>query len=254
VVEGPVTAARGSSRLFDLLRHRKSEQAPDTGGEQHTLAFGSLLDWLARRTHPRLVDLGSAHGDNLAFFSRYGCRLEILDLYPQLRETTHPNPASERERTRQLVSRMLVGGVNSGGDAADAAPSEDAGEPPAAIDVVLAWDLLNYLSRPQIEGLYQALLPLCGPGTRAFLMLAHAPTLPLQPRRLRIAGSDRLVWDEQAPSVRPCPQYSEHQLHKLFPDFVVERSFLMRHGVREYVLAIPERGGAPAGGTGPGAG
>ncbi|HVS13065.1 MAG TPA: methyltransferase domain-containing protein [Thermoanaerobaculia bacterium] len=236
-----MNAARGSSRLFGLLRLKKPETAAVTGGEQPTLALGALLQWLAGRSHPRVVDLGSAHGDNLALFSRYGCRLDFLDLYPQLRETAHPNPASERERTRQLVARTLGldPGTPEGSSDPTPAPARHA-EAAGAIDVLLVWDLLNYLSVPQIEGLYRALRPLCDTGTRAFLMLAHAPTLPLQPRRLRIAAADKLIWDQQAPSVRPCPQYSEHQLHKLFPDFAVERSFLMRHGVREYLLAIPE--------------
>jgi hypothetical protein len=225
-------------RFFGLLRTKKPEPSTDVGGEQHTLALPAVLDWLSGRHHPRVVDLGAAHGDNLAFFSRYGCRLEILDLYPQLRETAHPNPAAERERTKQLVTRLIDVGAESPSDAV-----ETTGEPAKdshIIDLVLWWDLINYLNPPQIEGLYQALRPVCGAGTRAFLLLAHAPTLPLQPRRLRIAAPDKLIWERQTPAVRPCPQYSEHKLHKLLPDFVVERSFLMRHGVREYLLAIPD--------------
>lgn len=240
-----MAGSRTPSRFFGLLKTKGAEPSePSGGGEQHTLALAPLLEWLGSRVHPRVVDLGGAHGDNLTFFSRYGCRLEFLDLYPQLRETAHPNPASERERTRQLVERMLDLGTGPQGEAQPEVGS--APEAPSRIDLLLAWDLPNYLNRPQIEGLYQALRPACSPGTRAFLILAHAPTLPLQPRRLRIAGADRLIWERDTPSVRPCPQYSEHQLHKLFPDFEVERSFLMRHGVREYLLAIPEQPKAAA--------
>lgn len=240
---------RAAGGLLGRLRPRRSDPPAATGGEQPTLALGPLLEWLGRRQGARVVDLGPAHGDNLSLLSRYGCRIEFLDLYSQIWEAGHANPHAELERTQRLVERMLDIGAPERTDSDEAEPA--AGDAPRtaqsvrgrrreAVDLILFWDLINYMIPAQIEGLYRALTPLLGSGTRAFLLLAHSPQLPLHPRRLRFAGADRLVWDEQAPTVRPCPQYSEHRLHKMFPDFTVERSFLMRHGVREYLLAIPE--------------
>ncbi|HVS62115.1 MAG TPA: methyltransferase domain-containing protein [Thermoanaerobaculia bacterium] len=237
---------RQAGGLLGRLRQRKPEP-PETGGEQPTLALAPLLDWLGRRRNARVVDLGPAHGDNLSFLSRYGCRIEFLDLYSQIWEAGQTNPHAELERTQRLVEHMLelgapeqdaTGHGEVGSDAASG--SSGARRRRESIDLILFWDLINYMIPSQIEGLYRALSPLLASGTRAFLLLAHSPELPLHPRRLRFAGRDRLIWDEQAPAVRPCPQYSEHRLHKMFPDFTVDRSFLMRHGVREYLLAIPE--------------
>lgn len=237
-----MSGGRGAGGLLGRLRPKKPEPPRETGGEQRTLALAPLLDWLAHRRNARVVDLGAAHGENLTFFSRYGCRLEFLDLYEQLREVGQTSPGAEQERTRRLVERALdLGAPQASERGAQDPVATGASRQRESIDLVLFWDLVNYLTPPQIAGVNRAISPLLASGSRAFLLLSHSPQLPLHPRRLRIAGADRLVWEgDAAAPPRPCPQYSEHQLHKMFPDFTVERSFLMRHGVREYLLAIPE--------------
>lgn len=229
--------ARATGGLLGRLRPKKPEPPRESGGEQRTLALAPLLEWLDRRGSSLVVDVGSAQGDNLTFFSGHGCRLEFLDLYNQLREVGQITPEAELERTRGIVARTLDLGASGPGEANT---GSEGGGAHASIDLVLLWDLVNYLTVPQIEGLYQGLSPLLAPGTRAFLLLTHSPQLPLHPRRLRVRDAEALAWEDEAPNQRPCPRYSEHQLHKLFPDFEVERSFLMRHGVREYLLTVPE--------------
>lgn len=210
--------------------------------EQTSLALPVVLEWLGRQEHPRVLDLGGAHGDNVAFLSRFGCRLEIVDLFAQLNETgdmlgTSPSGARSRAVSHDLeriVAQTLErSDATSGGSNGGSGPSGAAHVEP--LDLVLAWDLFDYLTPAQIGSVHRGLFRHLHSGSRLFTQISYVGNLPLRPRRMRIASDDSLVWDAEAPRVRPSPRYTERQILKLLPGMTVEKSFLLRNGYREII-------------------
>lgn len=172
-----------------------------------------------------VLDLGPAVGENIRFFSDLACKLYIADLSESLfsgrsrhTESTH---AFERHLERDL-------------------PSTDG----QAVDLILAWDLLNYLERDQLPALARVLTAYCHRGTQLFLMVATLKEMAARPSAYSILGPETLAFRPDDQWQRPAPRYNEPELVRGLPDFQVEVSFLLRNGIQEYVLNYRPGGGA----------
>ncbi|MEM1247053.1 MAG: methyltransferase domain-containing protein [Acidobacteriota bacterium] len=196
--------------MLRLWRRGTADEPTPSTAEQRTLALGAALEALAERDAPRILDFGSARGENVSFFSSLGAQMEILDLYARL---------NERHFESQAI-RDVVGTLDRG-----AGP----------YDLILAWDVLDYLDRAQMEELFANLESLRSEGTRLLAFLSYSKEMPMHPRGFRIESRERLTFDPPA-SQRPCPRYQEANVLKVVPNLDVEASFLMRHGAREYVF------------------
>lgn len=196
--------------MLRLWKRGSAEEPIPKVAEQRTLALGAALEALEEKEAPRILDFGAARGENVSFFSALGAQMEILDLYARLNER-HFESAAIRD---------VVGSLGA------------SGEP---YDLILAWDVLDYLDRHQLQELFTNLESLRSEGTRLLAFLSYSKEMPMHPRGFRIESRDRLTYDPPV-SQRPCPRYQEANVLKVVPNLDVEASFLMRHGAREYVF------------------
>ena len=191
---------------------------------QHSLGLPALLEHLPAEGRPAVLDLGPAVGANVDFFLELGCRVHVADLYDSLpaREPSWSDPEGD--------GAVLPRGLLPRG--------------PACFDLVLAWDLLNYLTPPQMRAVAQALEPCSRRGTVVFALVATLRQMPPRPLRYRIVGRDRLLYEDgpaEAPraaeATRACPRYHQPDLERALPGFGVATSYLLRTGVQEYLFA-----------------
>lgn len=191
----------------------EAADAPPAPEVHHSLALPDLLSQLHPDRRLRILDLGPAIGSNLAFWTgRYLCSVEFADLYPSL--VTAP-----------------------AGDAAAAVAAalpDDASGRPA--DVVLAWDLFNYLDRERLRALGERLAARCRPGAILFAMLLTGKEVPAEPGRYPIRDDRHLVYGVDAARRRPGPRYRPADVEAVLPGFSADRNFLLRHGVQEYLM------------------
>jgi hypothetical protein len=167
---------------------------------------------ISKRPKARVLDLGPALGSNVDFFARFGCKLYIEDLFSAVVES--PVEGDERlDFARHLES-----------------PDRE------PIDLVIAWDLFNYLSRKELLALGRELAKLCRPGAMVFALLSYLKQIPAQPLRFRIQDEESLLYMPQSGGERPSPRYAPSEVADLFSGFSVDRSFLLRHGYQEYLL------------------
>ncbi len=115
-------------------------------------------------------------------------------------------------------------------------------QPGTTFDVIIAWDLLNYISDDLLEALSRRLMPFCHDGTRLFVMSYSGKRMPPKPQRFQLAadaitiaeGSDQ---DWQARSSQP---KTSVQWLRMFPGFFVEHSYAflpgMQRGLTEYIF------------------
>lgn len=165
-----------------------------------------------------VLDLGPAVGANVDFLSRrFVCKLEVGDLYRSLVADPRRFNDPDAEAATALMHDALA----------------PAGEP---YDLVLAWDLLNYLTRPQIRALATLLAASCRPGARLFAMVVTRGEMPPAPLVYLLGEDGELVYRDLPGQVRPAPRYRPAEIDQLTPGFTVDRSFLLRHGIQEFLL------------------
>jgi len=200
-----------------FLRSRKeSIQAvaeAEPGPEVHrSLALPALLHSMRRKgLGLRILDLGPAVGSNVELLSQLGCKLHIGDLYASR------TSAGEGEELSQEFFEQLM-------------PSD------SRFDVVLAWDLFNYLQRREMARLGPLLRRHCRPGALVFALMWIHKQIPAQPIRFRMQDNGQLLYERRTGLDRPGPRYAQSELTGFMKGFQVDRSYLMRHGIQEYLF------------------
>ena len=209
--------------LADPRRRPVLDEAPPTptapaAEVHHSLALAPALAHLERRQSPRLLDLGPARAANIEVFSTLASRLSIADLFAELPASLDPEDEETPRRFEAALARAL--------------PRPRHGP----FDLVLAWDLFNYLTRPQIASLARQLTPLIAPGALVFALVATRGDQPVRPLHFEIRGPQALLYRATTAATRPAPRYKEPDLLRLLPGFRVDSSFLLRHGIQEYLF------------------
>jgi len=190
-----------------------------------SLGLAALFQEIRRDRKIQVLDLGSAVGSNVEFLSRYDCKLYIEDLYAAL-AARGPALGEGEQAGPQFFADFL--------------PLPDT----VRLDVVLAWDTFNYLSRRELAYLVDRLRRYCQPGTLIFSLISILKQIPAQPIRFRIVDEERLAYDLRTAALRPSPRYAPAELTEILSGFRVDRSYLLRHGIQEY-LFVRDKDDAP---------
>lgn len=180
----------------------------------HTLALTELVSWLERKPGLTVLDLGAASGGNLAFLSRYTAHLHIADIYQTLRNRYGRVPVDAPVLDRCLSTQLPAG----------------------PFDLVLVWDLLNYFDTEQLEVIGKHLARVTSDEALVFSLINTRRQMPDRPLSFEIADDSTLIYKGSSSLLRPGPGYKEPQLARCLAEFGVETSFLLRHGIQEYIL------------------
>jgi SAM-dependent methyltransferase len=205
-----------SPRSSGVRKEAGRSQAPEAEPEVHrSLALAALFDTIRRRKLT-VLDLGSTVGANVEFLSKYGCKLFLEDLYAAL--STRVPTGGEEHANPQFFADFL--GI-----------PED-----TRFDVILAWDLFNYLHRKELAAFSEQLRRYTESGALLFALISYHKTIPAQPYRFRIQDEQHLIYDRRTAAERPSPRLAPAEVTNLLKGFRVDRSFLLKHGIQEYLL------------------
>ena len=169
-----------------------------------------------------MLDLGPPLASNIKLLSGLGCRVRIADLHRSL--SAESLESRQPEAMGALLERLLP-----------LAPDE-------RFYALLAWDVLDYLRPDQVSSLMARLTPAFRPGALALVMVSTRRQIPARPARYRIVDRETLDCDGPLQPMRACPQYTQLDLAHMMPAFSVRRSFLLRSGIQEYLLARDAEG------------
>lgn len=187
------------------------------GSVHHSLALKYVVRRFRALGGSRVLDLGPATGRNVQFLSSFISKLFIADL-----SNTICSQAGRAGLDKSKLERILRRDFPA------------ASEEP--IDLVLLWDLLNYLDRDQVTTLGRHLAGICSRDSLVFMLISNKPEVPELPGRYLMLDPETLRYENRCKRTRPTPGYKEPDLERLMPAFEVETSFLLRSGVQEYVL------------------
>ena len=195
----------------------RDSQTPPT--VVNSLGLHALLDRVQDDQSYTILDLGRALEANLRFWSQFSCRLHIHDLYRTLLERKAAVGPDE-ESARADFSALL-------------AFSRD-----IVFDIILAWDLFNYLELRELEALVHGLSRWCRRGTGLFALISSLPKISASPMMFRILSREQLTYESPSQRTRPCPCHTPRDIARLMGRFTVSRSFLSRHRIQEYVFTF----------------
>jgi hypothetical protein len=178
--------------------------------------FRRLVESLSEERRSVVLDLGSVRPETVALLTPFRCRLEIADLADGL-EALDQEP--DQDLRRQKVEALL---------------------PPARqepTDIVLCWDLLNYLQRPAIATLMECIAARVRPGAYAHALIVYSgTTMPARPSQFAPLADGRLIETRTTEAKRNAPRYSPEDLGKCLRGFRAESAMLLRNGMQEFLF------------------
>jgi hypothetical protein len=178
--------------------------------------FRRLVETLSAERRSVVLDLGPARSETVALLTPFRCRLDIADLASGLdaldQET---DPKLLREKAEALL-------------------------PPARsepVDIVLCWDLLNYLQRPAITALMTCISARMRPGAFAHLLIVYSgTTMAARPGRFAPLADGRLLETATTDVRKNAPRYSPEDLGKCLRGLRSESATLLRNGMQEFLF------------------
>lgn len=178
--------------------------------------FRSLVQNLETRERWVVLDLGAARTQMVALLGQHGCRLDVANVADGLATL---NALSE---PRQLVN------------AAEALLPERNAE---TTDIVLCWDLLNYLELPALSALMSRVAARVQHGSLIHALIAYTHAdMPVRPGSYVPDESNNLLDIATHSEQRPAPRYSPEDLGQCLPEFEIDRAMLLSNGMQEFLF------------------
>jgi len=185
--------------------------APD---EHDSPALAEIFAAVDEDRPVRVLDLGPALRSNLEFYSPIASGVRIAHLLrgDDLEELRN----SEPDPFVSILERL--------------SPADE--EP---FGLILVWDLLNYLVRGQPAILAHHLAAVAERGARIHAMIFTGQTMPAAPSRYELGASARLRYRPTTDARIDAPNPPAALVERWLDPFRVTRSFVLRHGVREFL-------------------
>jgi hypothetical protein len=180
--------------------------------------FHALMQRLEEGGRWIVLDLGAARAETIRAFGRFRCRLDIVELAEGIDGL---NYETDPRRLRQRIDALLLPRGRE------------------ATDVVLCWDLINYLTPAALTAVMECIAARCKRGALAHgLVYYSAQRMPDRPGCFVPADDDRLVNRATPVAERTAPRYSPEDLARCMPRYTVERGRLLRNGMQEFLFRL----------------
>lgn len=179
--------------------------------------FRSLMERMQEGGRAVVLDLGPAQPATISLFNRFHCRLDIADIAEGLPLSGGDDP----DETDAQAAALLP-------------PRHD--EP---ADLVLCWDLLNYMDPSALKAFMNCIAERGHPGTLAHALIAYsAPRMAATPNRYAPTDDFQLRVLPTSDQERDSPRYTPELLAQCMPRYFRERAMLLRNGMQEFLFRL----------------
>lgn len=185
--------------------------------------FGQLVDQLTAQRRWIVLDLAASSSPLLELLAESRSRVEVADLYgtgaiDELNRAAEEDPGALGRMAEQVL------------------PAHD---PAVPVDVVLCWDLFNYIEPPAIAALVDVIERRARPGTLTHGLVAYAETeMPAEPGRFRPLPDSRLIDAREVSGHVEAPRYTPAAWSRMMGRFVLERAMLLGNGMQELLFRL----------------
>lgn len=184
--------------------------------------FRLLVERLEAGGRHVILDLGPASTEVLSLLGRFRCRVEIADVAAD--DGLASLNTDEEDADLAARAESLLPGPPAGDD---------------AFDLVLCWDIPNYLRPPALAALMNAIVARCRPGALAHTLIVYSErSMPARPGRYIPTEDLFLVSRGAAGSEIAAPRYSPDDLRRTMGGFGIDRAMLLANGMQEFLLRL----------------
>ncbi|MDH5230473.1 MAG: methyltransferase domain-containing protein [Gammaproteobacteria bacterium] len=181
--------------------------------EYNFLALNVLFSQLQANKKYNILDMGPANGMNLDFFSNFRCKIFIEDLYQSRQE--YVDSIAGPGKTFNIVDVLLKYDSD------------------VRFDVILFWDLFDYLEVEELKTLIKHISKFCSKGSMMFFITSGMDNIPQEPAVFRILDKQHLQYENHSPTNRRGHGYRQSMYKNLLPGFKLYRGFRMSTGMEE---------------------
>ncbi|HEU4619281.1 MAG TPA: hypothetical protein VFV10_14675 [Gammaproteobacteria bacterium] len=204
--------------MIEPLQRPKTQPTAASNEALNAPLFSSIIQQIDPEQRCVILDLGPARTETCALFGQFRCRLEIADLGDSL---TFLNGEPEPEILWKKADFVLP---------------KKRREP---ADLILCWDLLNYLDRPALAAIMGRVAERGRTGTLAHALIVYSSKkMTPSPGCFVPVDAQRLMKANPDPETRDAPRYSPEDLAKFMPAYTVERGRLLRNGMQEFLFRV----------------
>lgn len=184
--------------------------------------FKLLVEQLDATGRRSVLDIGAASTPMLSLLGRSRCRVEIADI------------ASDDGIARMNGDEPADALVELAGSLLPRHAEED-----AAIDVVLCWDIPNYLKPGALSALMRAVAARARPGALVHALVVYSErSMPARPGRFVPTEDARLVNRGGVVGEIAAPRYSPDDLRRIMHGYEIERAMLLANGMQEFLFRL----------------
>lgn len=205
-------------------QRNQSRNASGSGPAFKVPLLDRILDAEPSKQRRTVLDLGGPSQVLLnRLLSAGPCRVEIADLIG----------------SAALNALIAADTLESDADDLPGIPPllPEGGDP---LDLILCWDLPNYMSLSAFGRLCAEFAARAAPGCRLHMLVTYAqPEMPASPGRYSLRGDRQLERHETDNAMVKAPRYSPEDLGTAVGDFRYERGVLLANGMQEFVYVWP---------------
>tara|TARA_R110002110_G_scaffold415561_2_gene650854 strand:+ start:51860 stop:52462 length:603 start_codon:yes stop_codon:yes gene_type:complete len=194
----------------------------------HSSRQSRLLASLFQQIDPEeritVLNIGNALPETVRFFSDFRCKLYFVDLLAELpflesEVETEDNIDDGAESLTQRFARLLQLPPDTG------------------VDIVLFWDLFNYLNETAIAALLENLRPHLHAATVGHGFTVHNRRTPQLAATYSIESADSLVLRSRSQPLSHYSPHAQNNLQRIVHDFNFDRSVLLPDSQLEFILS-----------------
>ncbi len=203
--------------LRNLQRDEASFNAPLRSEILSCGLFRAFAAGLKSESKYGFLDFGPADASIVDYFSQFHCRLTLWDISSQVSKIRIDDDDEENSEKTKIGSMLDF----------DSSPE---------CDLVLCWDLLNYLQQDFLGEFARQLYEHINPGGVVHAFIASGQQLPMEPASYTLLSDGRMQ-RFFTNTTRPNPRvYFQQQLQRVLSPLVIEKAVLLRNGMQEYLF------------------
>lgn len=201
-------------------------RSPPTSGGYTSSSLAQVMEDLSQRKGKlHILDLGNASSKTLQHFSKQRCRITFENLASDLAyRAAAPDDVVPNEL---WISKLF--------------DPDPAGE---KLDLILCWDLVNYLNHTELADLFYVFETLADEKTWIYAMFSTLLVMPETPGTFTLTEKALVEYSLPTDKYKTCPRYCPRELQRMFNRFAIARLLLLKNGYYEILFQM---GDAPSG-------
>lgn len=180
-----------------------------------SLGLQALCNAIRETDSCDILELGPIRGANVEFWSQFSPSIFVADLRSGLPlPDSHPEEEDFIEPDWERILNL---------------PDD------RSYNVILAWDLFNYMEIQAVSSLVRYLGRYCRPGALLLALIFDQKEMPENITVYRTVDESHLAYENPGTGTRTCLRHQPRSLSIAMPNFRVFESFRLRNGMVEYL-------------------